>query len=265
MCFSPNKNIPEKHYWAILDCAARLEEQMGNLFDEKEEWDEGMYLEFNRYLKGQWDYITQPSMVKSSRTAVDYFDNLWWTRWKKCRSEKGRANDWQWIDGDSYHCQASNHYLRDNFNPTEKVAIIDLHLRSMEQHGTRKYFKRCWKFWGNKLPTSILMDEQAAYAALGLEFVKHYGKSGPGFQILTQKKSGRQYDMGIDPTIDTCYFLTPYDTKYGKEAWNAIWTTQRNHMAKHGIVSGIHRYDKFFGTDHGRDLLNSTTMSSTDL
>ncbi len=51
MCFSPNKNIPEKHYWAVLDCAARLEEQMSNLFDEKEEWDDGLYLEFNKYIQ----------------------------------------------------------------------------------------------------------------------------------------------------------------------------------------------------------------------
>jgi len=262
MCFSPNNNIAEKHRWAILDIVARLEEQMSNLFDEKEEWDEGLYLEFNTYIQKQWGYANHPDFQRTSKEATEWFDNLWWTRWTQCRSEKGRADGWNWYDGDNWHTQLTNNYFQTNYEKVETTAVMDLHLRSMEQHGARKYFKRCWKFWGSQRPENLRHDEQGAYAAMGLEFITHKGKFGSELQILTRTKDERQYDMGIDPTIDTCYFLTPYDKKYGKEVWNDIWTTQRNHMVKHGIVSGIQRYDKLFGTEHGIHTTNTKVMTT---
>jgi len=254
MCFNPHRNIPQKFLWAQESVRARLEKEMENLFDEKHEWDEGMYLAFNKNLQEQWNFVCD-GLARKTKQFVGEFDKLWWNRWKRCCDEKGRRNGWDWRDGDDWFNSCANQYFRDTFDFIEAVAKIDLHLRSMEQHGTRKYFKKMWKFWGEKLPETKTDDENGMFAALGLEFVIHRGKArGSGIHILTQKKNGRQYDMGIDPQTDCCYFLTPYEKKYGKEAWNDIWTTQLNHITKHGISSGIQRYDKMFGTNYGRDV-----------
>lgn len=255
MCFNPHRNIPQKFLWAQQSVRARLEKEMENLFDEKHEWDEGMYLAFNKYIQQQWRCVSNPDLVKSTNEYIQEIDDFWWNRWKRCCDERARANGWDWRDGDGWFNSCNNTYFKGCFDVIEGVAKIDLHLRSMEQNGTRKYFKRCWKFWGGKLPYTKDEDENGMFAAIGLEFVIHKGRNQRNqIQVLTRTKDGRQYDMGIDPQTDCCYFLTPYDKTYGKEAWNHIWMTQLNHMTKHGIISGIQRYDKMFGTDYAVNL-----------
>lgn len=265
MCFNTHRNTAQKFLWGIQDVSARLEEQMSNLFDEKEEWDEGMYLAFNKYIQQMWKCINKPDLVEQTRFHFDELDEYWWNRWKHVCSEKGRVNGWDWRDGDGWFMSIGHQYFKRYVGAIEAVAKMDLHLRSMEQHGTRKYFKRCWKHWGGELPTTKEGDEEGMFAALGLEYVLHFGQNKrSAVKVLTQKKNGRQYDMGIDPSTDCSYFLTPYDKIYGKEAWNDIWTTQLNHMTKHGIDSGILRYDKMFGTDYGIDLRHIQVVNEAE-
>ena len=250
MCFNPDDNIARKVYWLILECVKLLEEQMEKLWEDKQDYNDNLYCAVNKEMTS-WYKICTNSRDNALETENQLID-CWW---KRKVSDQQIILHQHSVTGTEIYKHEQQEWLEGNMTLIRLFSHIHNHLQCMKQHGGAKYFKKCYKYWEENDCTDFgdrdMMDDwDGMMSALGMENKIYPTKNGDEIlKIWTQKKTGRLYKVYCDFTIDCCFNIIPYDKRYGKENWEHIWETQNNHMRRHGIMSGINRYDKMFGTN----------------
>lgn len=250
MCFNPDDNVARKLYWLALENLTLIEEQMENLWVEKQDYNDNLYCAVNREMT-QWYKLCKSAIDQG--TGEDMLCEGWWNR---------KVSDIQIIKhghsvtGTLMYKQNQQEWINDQMTFIRYFSHIHNHLKCMKQHGGAKYFKRCHKYWEENDCADTRTGSRTSHqdwdgmmTALGMENITYPTKNGEEIlKIWTKTKTGRMYKVFCDITTDCCFNITPYDKIYGKENWEHIWETQNNHMRRHGIDSGIKRYDKQFGT-----------------
>ena len=250
MCFNPDDNAARKLFWLVLECVKLLEEQMEKLWEEKHDYNDNLYCAINREMT-QWYKLCKSAIDQG--TGEDMLEEGWWNR-KVCDSDVIKHG--YSVTGTMMYQQNQQTWIEDQMRFIKYFSHIHNHLKCMKQHGGAKYFKKCYKFWEENDCADRIKDSRTGaqdwggmMSALGMEDITYPTKNGEEYlSVWTQKKTGRMYSIYCDFTQECVFNITPYDRIYGKENWKQIWETQNNHMRKHGIESGINRYDKLFGT-----------------
>ena len=95
MCFAKPLQFVDTIYWAAIDSKMNAEMLMEQAFDEKEKWDEGLYLLYVERLQTAWEHINE---------CVRGF-------------ERQNARDWV-----AYGRMPYGEYLKDGFNQNKQIA-----------------------------------------------------------------------------------------------------------------------------------------------